>query len=273
MHNKKLKWRIYIVGHDRIYDGQMVSDKRFNNDNYCFLNVGSLDKLENSEKYCCINQKDLPNYTSIGKYWTESEGIYNIWRSGIFRELDYIGFLHYDIEFRMEKKNRMREQFYLGTSTNITSRIERYIRERERAHISFRTHDVRWDYSQRIMADVTRPNEFVGDGRNCYHYILDDYNEYFHKSYTIDDVFKRKDINLCSCFLIDIKTFDIMMGFFDWLVRSHRMDVFDTEHQYRFQGNMAERYFGMFLLFEYDEMLDLMLIHMLNRDKMKESVI
>lgn len=272
MHGAKAKWKIYIACHDKIYDGQMAGDKRFNNNNYCFLNIGPLETIENSDKYCCINQKDLPGFTAIGKYWTESEGIYNIWRSGIYRDLDYIGFLHYDMEFRLEKKNRMREQFYMGTATNITNRIEKYINGGGKSHISFRTHDVRWDYAQRIMADVTRPNEFVGDGRNCYHYILDDYNEYFNKSYTLDDVFKRKNINLCSCFLIDVKTFDKMMGFFDWLVKSHRLDAFDAEHRYRFQGNMAERYFGMFLLFEYDEMMNLTLIHMLNRDKMKESV-
>lgn len=261
--NDNKKWKIFIVSHESIYDKQMAGDRKFNNENYCFLNVGSLEKLKNSDKYYCINQKDLNNYLPLGKFWAESEGIYNIWRSGIYKELEYIGFLHYDIEFRLWKKNRMRESFYLGTATNITSRISRYIKNKNKCHISFQTYNTKADYEQKIMADTERPNELVGEGKNCYEYILEDYNEFFGTQYTIEDLLVKENINLCSCFLIDIKTFDKMMNFFDWIVSSHKLESFDTEHKYRFQGGMAERYFGIFLLLEYDEMLDLGLVHLL----------
>lgn len=256
---QKKKWKIYIVGHKKIYDEMIKGDKKFNNENYCFLNVGQLDRLENSDKYSCINQKDLPDFLSIGKYWAESEGIYNIWRSGIYKKLDYIGFLHYDIEFRLTKR------ICLGGTTNITDRVERYISNKEKAHISFATYTTQMDVGQRFMVDVDRPNEVSGDDHNCYEYILEDYNKYFKTNYTFEDFLHHKYINLCSCFLIDIKTFDKMMGFFDWIVSSHKLDIFDTEHKYRFQGAMAERYFGLFLLFEYDKMLDLSLIHQYDR--------
>lgn len=255
MNGNDVKWKVYIVGHKKIHDVLMAGDDKFNNENYCFLNVGQLDKLENSDQYCCLNQKDLPNYLPMGKYWAESEGIYNIWRSGIYKDLDYIGFLHYDIEFRLEKK------FHIGKKTNITERIERYICGKEKAHISFATFNPKQDYNQKIMADATRPNELTGDGKNCYDYIIEDYNTYFGTDYTLDDFFQHKYINLCSCFLIDVQTFDKMMGFFDWVVSSHKLDIFDTEHKYRLQGGLAERYFGVFLLFEYDKMRDLFLVH------------
>ncbi len=259
MKDRSDKWKIYIVGHKKIHEELMEADRQFNNINYTFLNVGQLDKLENGEKYHCINQKELPGYTAIGKHWAESEGIYNIWRSKCYQGLGYIGFLHYDIEFRLMKK------ICLGGRTNITRRIQRYITGKDRAHISFATYTTRQDYAQKIMADVTRPDELTGDGRNCYDYIIEDYNVYFGTSYTVDDFFDHKYINLCSCFLMDVNTFDKMMGFFDWLVVSHKLDVFDTKHQYRFQGGMAERYFGVFLLFEYDKMLNLSLIHQYDR--------
>lgn len=261
LNNKR--WKIYIVGHEKIYNEQMKRDKKFNNVNYCYLNVGPLDKLENSDKYCCINQRDLPNFISLGKWWAESEGIYNIWRSGIYKDLEYIGFLHYDIEFRLVKLDRMRDRFYFGMNTNITNRIERYLAKNEKGHISFQTYNTKQDYEQKIMADISKPNELTGDGINCYDYILKDYNSYFNTSYTINNFFERDKINLCSCFLIDVNSFDKMMRFFDWVVKSHKLDVFDTRHMYRFQGGMAERYFGVFLLFEYEKMLDLGLIHLL----------
>ena len=95
MNSNDVKWKIYIIGHKKIHDDLMAGDDKFNNDNYCFLNVGQLDKLDNSSQYCCLNQKDLVNYIPIGKFWAESEGSYNIWRSGIYKNLDYIGFLHF----------------------------------------------------------------------------------------------------------------------------------------------------------------------------------
>ena len=259
MNSNDVKWKIYIIGHKKIHDDLMAGDDKFNNDNYCFLNVGQLDKLDNSSQYCCLNQKDLVNYIPIGKFWAESEGIYNIWRSGIYKNLDYIGFLHYDIEFCLERR------ILIGKKKNITERIERYIRGKERAHISFATYTPKLDYAQKIMADVTRPNELTGDGRNCYDYIIEDYNAYFETSYTLEDFFRHKYINLCSCFLIDIKAYEKMMDFFDWLVNSHKLDVFDTEHKYRLQGGLAERYFGVFLLFEYTNMLNLSLVHQYDR--------
>ena len=88
MDDQTAKWKIYIIGHKKIHDELMKGDKQFNNYNYTFLNVGGLDKLENSEKYSCINQTDLANYVLIGKYWAESEGIYNIWRSQSYKELE-----------------------------------------------------------------------------------------------------------------------------------------------------------------------------------------
>ena len=65
MNNQAVKWKIYIVGHKKIHEDLMRGDKRFNNHNYTFLNVGQMEKLENSEKYNCLNQRELPNYISI----------------------------------------------------------------------------------------------------------------------------------------------------------------------------------------------------------------
>ena len=72
------KWVVYIVAHSVIIDEMYKHDKLFNNENYCVLNVGSKEKLINEEKYRCIKQYDLSNSVKRGKWWAESEGIYNI---------------------------------------------------------------------------------------------------------------------------------------------------------------------------------------------------
>lgn len=250
------KWKIYIVAHNKIHDLTVDCDPHFNNDNYCYLNVGGQDQLINGEKYSVINQRDLENATIIGKYWAESEGLYNLWRSGIYKELDYIGCIHYDFQLKLETKNPF------ITKTNITDRINKYIEDKDRGHISFSTFTTKFDFGQQIMLDPEYPNQSTGPGRNCYYTILEDYNNYFGTSYTIEDFLNRKKINLCSCFLIDTVGFDKMMGFFEYLYNSHKLDAYDTVHAYRFQGVMAERYFGLFMLFEYENMKDLSLIHM-----------
>lgn len=261
---KEKKWKIYIVAHNKIIDEMYMNDNGFNNDNYVFLNVGSRELLGNSEKYRCINQYDLENSVKLGKWWAESEGIYNIWRSGAYKDLDYIGFIHYDKELRLIKKRVLKYN-----NTNITQRINKYLVNRDHGHISFETHKIREDYNQKILADIKKPNILVGEGRNCYDYILDDYNRYFKTQYDIQDLLGKKEINLCSCFLIDIENFEKMMKFWDWIVSSKNLDVFDTEHKYRLQGGLAERYFGVYLMFAYKKNLDLSLIHHYN-DGLKE---
>lgn len=255
-----MNWKIYIAAHKAIQDSMYANDNGFNNDNYIILNVGSADRIENQEKYTCINQRMLDGYVELGKQWAESEGIYNIWRSKIYKELNYIGFLHYDKELRLIKRNLLGKQ-----PTNITDRIEKYLLGKTRAHISFETHSIVGDYKQKILADIEKPNVLTGEGTNCYDYILADYNGYFGTNYSLSQLLQKKTINLCSCFLIDVAGFEKMMGFFDWVVSSRKLEKFDTEHRNRIQGGLAERYFGVFLAFEYNENKDLSLIHHWNR--------
>lgn len=256
---KKCDWKIYIVGHNGVHDWMYKKDKAFNKENYVVLNVGN-EKFELSDKYSIINQFELPDFHSLGKWWAESEGIYNVWKNNLHRNLDFIGFIHYDKELRLVNRRLFQ------SSTDITNRINKYIQDKSKAHISFETHNPENDYAQKIMADETMPNTLVGEGLNCYDYILKDYNNYFKTNYTIEDFKSKPFINLCSCFLIDTATFDKMMQFWNWVVTSKKLDVFDTNHQYRLQGGLAERYFGLFLLFEYDEMCDLSIIHHYNKN-------
>lgn len=249
-------WRVYIVSHERVYPAMYEHDPLWSTQHYTFVNVGP-GTLVDAENLPVVRQLDLPNARPLGKHWAESEAIYNIYRSGAYRDVDFVGFLQYDKEFRLRKRR-------LGLragSTNITARIQAALTGQSRCHISFETHSTKWDYNQRIMADVNDTETLVGNGRNCYEYILDDYNEFFGRAFTLDDVLRRRRINLCSCFLLDVGGFERMMEFFSWVVESGRLDVFDQQRRHRLQGGLAERYFGIFLLFEYDHFVDIDLHH------------
>ena len=249
-------WKVFIVCHDRVYAEMYRHDPMWNTTNYAFVNVGQGD-LRGAEQLPVIRQTDLPDARALGKQWAESEAIYNIYRSGIYREVDYVGFLQYDKELRL----RRRRFGILPGPTNVTERVQRAISQQSRCHVSFETHPTRWDYEQRIMADERFPETLVGDGRNCYDYIISDYNRFFGTKYTVTDVLDRSRINLCSCFLVDREGFERMMAFFCDVVTSGRLEAFDTRRRHRLQGGLAERYFGLFLLLEYENFVDLNLHH------------
>lgn len=261
---RQINWKVYIVAHEQLYDDMYLGDPKFDEKHYEVLNVGAKGRILNTGKLSTVDQKALENYESLGKWWAESEGIYNLWKSGCYKNLEYIGFIHYDLELRLEHPGMK------WNKTNITQRITDYLNRHQRAHISFATFQPQEDYRQRILADVNQPNTLTGKGYNCYEYILDDYNKYFGTNYKKEDLFARKQINLCSCFLINTEEFDKMMQFWDWVVKSKKLEIFDTEHKYRLQGGLAERYFGVYLAFAYDKLLDLTLIHHYN-DGLKEK--
>jgi len=249
-------WRVFIVAHDRVHEEMYAGDPLWNPTNYSFLNVGN-GTLIGSGTFQVVQQRDLPNARSLGKHWAESEGIYNIYRSGRYQDYDFVGFLQYDKELRLKKR---RLGLFPG-ATNITERVNRSLSREVACHISFETHETQWDFNQRILADERYPETLVGSGRNCYDYILTDYNRFFGTSYSMDDVLRHRYINLCSCFLVDVATFEKMMSFFSTVVESGRLDVFDKQRRHRLQGGLAERYFGMFLLFEYSTFVNLNLHH------------
>lgn len=249
-----VRWRVFIMAHNGVFDWMYDGDSDFSPANYTVVNLTSTP-FPVSAKYDLVNQFELPRSVALGKWWAESEGIYNVYRSGLHQTRDFVGFIHYDIALEY------RSPFLRRRLHNVTRRIDNYLSGKTTAHVSFATGQPRRDYRQRIMADVTQPNTLQGNGLNCYDFIIRDFNEFFGENRTVSQFLRLKRVNLCSCFLVDVPGFDRMMKFFDWVVQSKRLDVFDTNHAYRLQGGLAERYFGVFLAFNYGRCLDLSLTH------------
>ena len=266
-------WKIYIVAHKNLFPQMYENDSLFSTEHFSVLNVGANELIDNAEGFEVINQYELPNAIKQGKHWAESEGMYNLWRSGEYKSLDYIGFIHYDIELRLEPlKYRGHKLPEFRKTTNITRRIEKALNrsknnilgDKKACYLGFKVYDTWVEYGARIQADVNDPETLVGDGYNCYDYIFDDYNEYFQTKFTKDDFIAKKRIGLCSCFLIDTYHFDEMMKFWDWVVQKGDINKLDTLHRHRLQGGLAERYFGVYLMNHYDECKEIQLIHHFN---------
>jgi len=240
------KWKVFIVFHQLIYDDIYGGDGLFGKENYTFLKVGEQNCPVNYEY---IDIRYFSNYTPLGKYYAESEAIYNVYKNPeLWQDLSHIGFSQYDKPHKLKNQEKY----------NITELIINNLSPQN--HISFETYTMQTDFNQHIMMDEDRPNELTGNGKNCYYGIIHDYNEFHGTVFCLGDIIK-KNINLCSSFLLPVKNFDNIMKFISHIIESKKLDQFDTFHQHRIQGGLLERYIGVAIILENLNLIDLTTEH------------
>lgn len=228
-----MKWKIFIITHGPIIDDYYKNDSSFHVENYTFINVS--DDYIKHDKFDIINKNEIENYIHLGKWYAEGEALYNVFKNNMYKEFDYVGFVHWDYELLSENK-------FFGYE--ISSAIEVLITANEK-FISFSTYSFAEDYAQNIMMDKIFPNTLTGNGINCWDEIIKDYNSFFISDIDLN-LMMTKRINLCSAFLCKKDIFQELMKFFSFIVESKKLEAFDLEHNYRFQGGMMERYVGCF---------------------------
>lgn len=224
-------WKIYIVTHGPIIP-EFYKDPNFSDEHWEFINVGE-NRIENSE-YSILNKHDIKEFIHLGKQYAEFEAIYNVYKMQLHTKYDYIGFIHYDYE--LNNSGNIRITKLLDEVVNLDNNF-----------ISFSTYYFQKDYLQHIMMDENFPNKLKGNGKNCYLEIIEDYNKFFSTNLTRDKLLiKNPRINLCDAFLLDSRMFEDMLNFISIIIESGKLNKFDTQHRYRFQGGIMERYVGIY---------------------------
>lgn len=231
------KWIIFIVTHGPIIDDYYKNDPLFNNENYVFFNVS--DTILKHDKFKVINKSEIPRYKSMGKWWAESEVIYNIYRLGLYEDYDYIGFMHYDFEFKC---------LTLSNTYNITELINKHILN-NKEYISFFSHDMNNIFKQYLLLDETVPNTLFGTPgcckKNCLEKIILDYNLIFNTKLELKDIIAKR-ANLCCSFIIKKQIFEKLATLLYIVMNSGYLDKFDILHKYRLHGQVTERYVSVF---------------------------
>lgn len=228
-----MSWKIFIISHGPIIDNYYKNDPMFSYEHFVVFNVS--DKPISHPKFKIINKTDVKGFIQLGKWYAEGEAIYNIYKNNLHKDCDYIGFIHWDYELLSQNP---------FIAYNISDTIEKIIKQKEK-FISFSTYSFAEDYNQNIMMDINFPNQLVGKGRNCYETIVSDYNEYFNETIEIEYLMTKR-INLCSAFLCQISVYDELMEFYCKIVERGNLELFDKNHEHRFQGGMLERYIGCY---------------------------
>jgi hypothetical protein len=231
--NNLSNWKIFIVTHGPVVDDYYANDPEFSPANFVLFNVSNTRMTH--DKFQVMNKSEILGYVELGKWYAEAEVIYNVFKCGLYAGLDYIGFVHWDYELRC---------FDPTIGYHVSKAIRSAI-DKDASFISFSTFDFMYAYNLNVMLDINYPNQCYGDGKNCFDAILEEYNEYYGKNILLDDI-KDKQINLCSAFLLKRSVFEDLMGFYMHVIDMGYLNQFDTQHEYRFQGGILERYIGIY---------------------------
>lgn len=238
--------------HGPFEEGYFASDPNFDSRKLAILEV-SEDAHRYPQDFEVIRMRDLEGFTGLGKNYAESEAIWNLWKSGLAADLEFIGFTQYDKPFRF---HRIKTRLSQGRSLFRAIEHEISISLNKPLHLSFEAHRVRGDYRQKIIADPSVSDRLTGSGINCYDKILEDYNEFHGTKFDLDSVFAKQTISLCSSFLVDQDSFQRLMTFWNFIIEKGEIDRLDPMRKWRLQGGLAERYFGVFLALEPQTLID-----------------
>ena len=220
--------KIFVIYHDSVnddfYDPSMI-------DYFTFINVTNRD-IVIDQRYTNIKLSEFKSFIPLGKWYAESEVIYNVYKNPyLYSDTDYIGFIHHDMDISMIN----------------TVRLEQLISNGSNEFVIFQPYNFKAVYKQKILMDEKQPNVFSGVGKNCFDSIFDDYNNYYKTTCAARNFF-NSTVGLCSAFIIKKQVFDEMMEFIDTIVISHKLENYDTNHKYRIQGGLLERYYASWLL-------------------------
>lgn len=246
-------YELFVVFHQHLEE-QYYNKTLLNN--YTFVNVNPKNtNVSNYPDYKIINQFEFQTFYPLGKWYTESEVIYNIYKNKyLYSKTEYIGFLQYDIDSTPLNKEELDT---LTTHFDLIN-LQPYL---------FET-----DFAQRILMDPQKPNERTGKGLSCYDVIIADYNQFYNTNYTTKDL-EGKTINLCSSFILKTAVFVEMMEFVAPVIESGKLNLFDTAHKFRMQGGYLERYYAVWLAFRDLQTTTLKLNHFFQESTVQDSLL
>jgi hypothetical protein len=222
-----VKYKLFVVYHSQLEENYYASCLK---SEYYFVNVkpGNEFKLSGWEMNT-FNQDSLPSFVSLGKEYTESEVIYNVFKNDhLLENVDYVGFLQHDIDSSILSKEFL---------DDLLAKHD---------HINFQPYSFAGDYAQKILMDPQYPNKKTGNGLNCYDAILKDYNDYYQTNHQLEDL-QDKTVNLCSAFVLKKDVFINKMQFIDKIIASGKLESFDTNKEHRIKGGFLERYYAVWL--------------------------
>lgn len=232
---------LFIIFHKYLYNNFYKSITEENKKNITFYGVK--DKVENIPS---IYEYELPIYNKNlqEKRYNESSAMYHIYENKLHHHLSYIGFAQYDMVIQNETLSFIKTQITQNPKQPIIFAPFFAIEESKNAmHGSLNL--------------IIEPITFFGS-------ILDNYNKFFLKNYTKNDIMKSPWV-MCNTFVIPVAMYEKYMS---WLSSYflHDIDVeemnniccknygfLDTRENILNRGHLIEVCTAVFLAIEIIE--------------------
>ncbi|MGZ8459931.1 MAG: hypothetical protein ACXWW2_05845 [Candidatus Deferrimicrobiaceae bacterium] len=235
-------WKMYVTFFQNLFDDHYTVDRTWKSENYTFVKVNDdypLELEENRLKYDVFVEHDFgvfsPGWQIRG--YCENSVLYHLYRNGVHKKHDYIGFIEYD--------HVLTEDF--------TATIRKKLDEaREETIFSFQSFTFRQLWDQAIILNPWRREKVTGrpDSKwNCVNVILKDYNEFHKTHYTTERLASKDCFPICHSFLIPSRIFEKVMAFHSYIMESGKVERYHR-HNWRSPAGLMERYMAVSLALE-----------------------
>ena len=238
-----MSYKIYVVFHKYLLDNCYKKDAQFNINNYIFFKCNELFQAKYNENfgYNIKYEKDCeiynPKLQDLKKPYMAVSALYHIYKNKIYQDLDYIGFMEYDLSLEPDpvliKKNPNVESIQkLKNVESMTSLIENTMINNKKLIIILS--------GRHRFKSFFEENTIINE-QNLFYKIVNEYNEHFITNHSVQELLDENPVlGDQQSFLADTKTFEKIMGFMTTIIEGKK-----AEHKGLRPSFLLARYFGV----------------------------
>lgn len=235
-------WKTFVTFFRNLYDDHYSVDRSYDPGNFTFVKVNDkypLEIEENRLAYDIFFERDFPIYRPElqEKGYCENSVLYHVYRNGVHKSYDYVGFIEYD------------HVLTDGFTAAIRGKLDG---ARQETIFAFQKFSFRQLWDQAIVMNPRRREKVTGrpDSKwNCINVILSDYNDFFKTSYGLDRLAAKDCFPICHSVLMPSRIFEKIMSFHAAIMESGKVERYHR-HNWRSPAGLMERYLAVSLALE-----------------------
>ena len=236
------RWKIFVTFFQNLYDGHYSVDRTWNPGNFTFVKVNDRYPQEmgdNRLPYDIFVEHDFPIFRPDlqEKGYCENSVMWHLYKNGVHRDYDYIGFIEYDHVLTADFTQTMQKRLDDSSGEII---------------FSFQYFTFRQLWNQAIIMNPYRREKV--DGRadspwNCIKLVLKDYNDFYQTDHMLERLVAKDCFPICHSLLMPSATFDRLMTFQAAVMESGKVEGYHR-HNWRAPAVLMERYLAVSLALE-----------------------